>query len=108
MFKRVVWTAVGYGAGLGTSLYVQRKVKRRVQRVAVRYGSTDVVARGRELADAARFMGHEVVAAVRDGRATMLDTEASLRAEFAPGSPASRHDRPSPTRARGRHPRRGG
>ena len=32
MFKRVVWTGVGYGLGLGSSVLVQRKVKRAVER----------------------------------------------------------------------------
>lgn len=102
MPKRTTWTVVGYTAGLASSLYVQRKVRRTVQRYAppeVRRtvadagsrawragaeGGVAVAAAGAGAARRAHQLVADVRAAVVDGRAAMAETEQSLAAEYAP------------------------
>jgi hypothetical protein len=81
MLKRTVWTAVGYGAGLATSIYVQRRVKRVVRRVAPPEVRDVVGARGSEMVERARQIGVTLRVAAREGRAAMRDTERELRRE---------------------------
>ncbi len=112
MIRRAMWTAVTYAAGMTTSVYLQRKLRRRVKRVAVRYGSNAVIAKGKDVAGSARYAGREVKAALREGRETMRETEGRLRHEHglpaaeipAKPSPPAPSDHRSP-RARGRHRR---
>ncbi len=82
MFRRAMWTAVSYGAGVTTSVLVQRRLKRKVRKAAARVGANPVVARGRGLAGTAKYVGGEMAAAVREGRQTMRDTEERLRIEY--------------------------
>ncbi len=82
MFRRVMWTAATYGAGVTTSVLVQRRLKRKVRKAAARVGANAVVARGRDLAGTAKYVGGEMAAAVREGRQTMRDTEERLRGEY--------------------------
>lgn len=72
MFKRTRWASVGYMAGVGTSVYVARRVRdasRNVtaQAVAERVGSTVVSA------------GERVRLATVAGRDAMREREAELR-----------------------------
>ena len=89
MFRRAMWTAASYGAGVTTSVLVQRRLKRRVRRAAARVNANPVVSRGRDIAGTARFVGGEVAAAVREGRQTMRDTETRLRREYGVDDPTS-------------------
>ena len=82
MPKRTFWTTVGYGAGLASSVYVQRRVRKAVRRVAPPELRTVVGARGTAIADRARSAGDSVVGAIREGRATMRATEQELREQF--------------------------
>lgn len=82
MPKRTFWATVGYGLGLGTSLYVQRRVRRTVRRYVPEDVRREVAVRGSELVRRARITGNEVVAAVREGRQAMREEEALLRAEY--------------------------
>jgi hypothetical protein len=84
MPKRTFWTTVGYSAGVATSLYVQKRVRRAVRRVAPPEVRDAVGARGAAIVDRARSVGDTVAGAVRDGRSTMRRTEDELRAEYAP------------------------
>lgn len=84
MPKRTFWTTVGYSAGVASSLYVQKRVRRAVRRVAPPEVREVVGARGAAIADRARSVGDSVVGAVREGRRTMRQTEDELRAEYAP------------------------
>ncbi len=84
MAKRTFWTGVGYSAGIATSVYVQRRVRRAVRRVAPSEVREVVGARGLAIIDRARIVGDAVVGAVREGRATMRETEQGLRAEYSP------------------------
>ena len=88
MPKRTFWTTVGYSAGLASSVYVQRRVRRVVQRVAPPDVRSVVGARGSAIAGRARNAGDNVVGALREGRAAMRATERDLREEF--GGPGAR------------------
>lgn len=83
MPKRTFWTTVGYGAGVATSVYVQKRVRRAVRRVAPSEVREVVGARSAAVVDRVRGVGDTVVGAVREGRAAMRDTERDLRAEYA-------------------------
>lgn len=82
--KRVFWGSMGYAAGLGTSVYVQR----RVRRVVVRYTSDeirrDVADRGRRAAERARDVVVDLRDAATEGVEAMRLREQELRAEYAP------------------------
>ena len=67
MFKRVIWTGVGYGLGLGTSIYVQRKVRRAVDRAPERVRA-EMSQRGRVVAQRARVITSDVRHIVRESR----------------------------------------
>lgn len=72
MFKRARWMAVGYAAGIGTSVYAAYKARR----VAHRYAPPAIVHRATgTAADAA----DRVRDALAEGRAAMTEREAELR-----------------------------
>ena len=52
--KRTFWAVAGYTAGLGTSLYVQKRVKKTVEQVAPEQVRADVADRSRRAAGKAR------------------------------------------------------
>jgi hypothetical protein len=70
--KRVFWLAVGYGAGIGSSVYATRKVKAAARRYTPE-GLTDRVS------DTVTGISRDVRAAVTEGRAAMREREAELR-----------------------------
>lgn len=91
--KRTFWTTVGYGLGLGSSIYVQRRVRRTVERLAPAEVRREVAAKGaaaaatsagtaRAVVVRARTTGTDVVAALREGREAMRTEEATLRQEY--------------------------
>jgi hypothetical protein len=61
MFKRLVWFSFGAGAGVGGSLYLQRRVRRLATRLSPPAVADSV---GRS----ARRLGGDVRAAVKEGR----------------------------------------
>ena len=102
MPKRTMWTAVGYGAGVASSVYLQRKVRRTVHRYAppeVRTSvnhaggkalhagvkaTTVVASAGAGAFKSANRLVREVRAAATEGREAMRSTEADLREEYRP------------------------
>jgi hypothetical protein len=74
MLKRVVWWSTGAAMGFGSSLWVQRKVRRTVQQY-----TPDVVQQ--KVQDSARRIGPTMKAAVGEGRAAMREREQQLEAE---------------------------
>ncbi len=84
MFKRVVWTGVGYGLGLGSSVYVQRKVKKTVERYTPEHLRVEAAERSKD-----------AVKAVRDFGSDMIDTVQNIRTpDFGYHGPEdSREDR---------------
>ena len=88
--KRTFYTALGYTLGVGTGWYVQRRVKRTVERVAPEHVRTEVADRSRQAADAtvqaaakARDFAIDLRDAAQEGVATMRQEKADLLAEFA-------------------------
>lgn len=73
MFKRTFWFGVGSVVGLGSSVYVQRRVKRATAQLPERVQ--------RHVGDAARRVGSDVRGAVVEGRQAMADREAELQAQ---------------------------
>ncbi len=71
MFKRTFWFTVGSAAGLGSSFWVQRRVKR----AAARFTPEGLQ---REVSGAARSVSTNVKAAVAEGREAARDREAEL------------------------------
>lgn len=72
MFKRLRWLVTGAGIGLGTSLWLQRKVKR----TAARYSPQRFSG---ELTRTVKGISGDVRAAVTEGREAMREREAALR-----------------------------
>jgi hypothetical protein len=91
VFKRTVWFTVGAATGLGSSWWVQRRVRQAAAQLPERVQ--------REVTDAARRRVGDVRAAASEGRAAMQAREAELRSHVeatttrrtpvAPASPAS-------------------
>ena len=69
MFKRLFWLVTGAGFGFGSSFWLQRAVRARVERYRPRRLSDELLA--------------DVRAAVEEGRAAMRQREAELRAASA-------------------------
>jgi hypothetical protein len=102
MPKRTLWTTVGYGAGVASSFYLQRKLRKTVDRYAppeVRHtvtaasgkavhvgvkAATVVASAGTGVVGAASRLVHDVRAAGVEGRQAMRSTEADLREEYRP------------------------
>ena len=75
MFKRLFWLSVGLTAGVGSSFWLMRTVRRTVERLTPQRLTQDVVA-------GARSAGAELRAALDEGRSAMRQREAELRAEI--------------------------
>ena len=74
MFKRARWLVTGAGIGFGSSLWVQRRVKR----AAARYAPQRVT---NELTRTVKGITGDVRAAVQEGRDAMREREAALRGD---------------------------
>jgi hypothetical protein len=77
MFKRLFWLVTGASFGFGMSLWVNRLVKRTIERYAPRRVR-------RDLAGALSAFAVEVRAAVAEGRDAMREQESSLRSQLGP------------------------
>ena len=75
MFKRLFWLLVGVTLGFGSSWWITRTVKQRLEQLLPQQMSAN-------LAKKARTVGHDVRAAVADGRQAMHTQEAALRAQM--------------------------
>ena len=76
MFKRLFWLVMGASFGFGMSLWVNRLVKRTVERYAPQRVRTNVTG-------ALHTFGEELRAAVEEGRGAMREQEASLRSQLS-------------------------
>jgi hypothetical protein len=75
VFKRLFWLLVGIALGLGTSFWVMRTVREKIERYSPERLSQD-------LTSAARGFGHDLRLALAEGREAMQKREAELRAEL--------------------------
>ena len=87
--KRVFWASTGYALGLGSSLYVQRRIRRTVERYTPEEVRRQMADRTRDLADRARRTVVDLREAAIEGRMAMRESESALRAEF--DRPTTRH-----------------
>jgi hypothetical protein len=76
VLRRVFWLFLGMGVGMGSSLYITRRVKQ----VAARYAPERISS---DMADSVRALGRDVRLSLQDGREAMRQREAQLRAEDA-------------------------
>lgn len=88
MIKRAFWLAVGFLLGLGSSVAVLR----RLRRLAARYAPAEVAGR---VGGSVSGLGHDLRAAVSEGRRAMRVREDELRAGFGVPSPSNGHARPA-------------
>ena len=89
--KRTFWAGVGYTLGLSTSIYVQRRVRRTVDRYAPQQIRNDVAAKGREVANRARNVAIDLRDAAHEGAAAMRREQRELREEFTSDPDRHRH-----------------
>ncbi len=82
MLKRVRWVAVGFGAGIGVSVYGYQKLRGTIDR----HTSPEIRDAGRKV----NAIRRDVRAAVSVGRVAMHEREAELNAQIANGSHAKR------------------
>ncbi|MEQ8839678.1 MAG: hypothetical protein RIB98_01745 [Acidimicrobiales bacterium] len=85
--KRIFWSGVGYAAGLSSSIYVQRRVRRAVEHYTPEQVRHDVSIKGRQVAEKAREVVIDLRDAAVEGAEAMRDRENELRREFAPEPP---------------------
>lgn len=81
--RRTFWLGIGYSIGLGTSIYVQRRVRRTVDRYAPEQVRQDVVAKSRVVTDRARDVVIDLRDAAQEGVDAMRREKIDLLAEFA-------------------------
>ncbi len=75
MLRRLFWLFLGVGVGLGSSLWVTRRVKQ----AAARYTPARL---SNDLTTSVRRLGHDLRLAVQEGREAMQKREAELRNEL--------------------------
>lgn len=87
--RRIIWTGLGYSLGLGTSFYVQKRMRQTVQRVAPEQMRADVSAKGKATVqrakgtvDRARDVVIDLRDAAQEGVDAMRRERADLLAEF--------------------------
>jgi hypothetical protein len=78
VFKRLLWLTVGAGFGFGVAFWLMRFVRETANRYSPERVSSD-------LAGAVRGLGHDIRAAVAEGREAMRERESELRAELEQG-----------------------
>ncbi len=74
MLRRIFWLFLGVGVGMGSSLYVTRRVKQ----VAARYTPERISS---DMASSVRTLGRDVRLSIQDGRQAMRLREAELRSD---------------------------
>ena len=77
MFKRVRWVAIGFGAGIGASVYGYKTMRKTVDR----HTSPELRDAGRKV----NALRRDVQAAVSEGRVAMHEREDELNAKIANG-----------------------
>ena len=96
--KRTFWAATGFTVGFGSSLYVQKRLRRAVERYTpeqVRQGVSKV---GRRAAARTRDLISDLREAAQEGGEAMRTAERELRSEFVAHHEAHReahHHRPA-------------
>ncbi|MDG1409486.1 MAG: hypothetical protein P8L46_15725 [Acidimicrobiales bacterium] len=113
--RRVIWTGVVYSLGLSTSFYMQKRMRRAVQRVAPEHVRADVsakskatVQRAKDTIDRAREVVIDLQDAAHEGVGAMQRERADLLVEFdaddSMHSGSARNLRPDTEEGRGFRP----
>ena len=98
MFKRIRWMSIGAAAGLGGSVWAQRRVRQTVERYLPEQMGMQAAQRVRDLRD-------DLLDAVDEGREAMRSREAELRTQLkVPATPAAQERLALPRAERGRRP----
>ena len=79
MVRRMLWFTTGATAGFGSAMWIRRRVLRTVERYTPAHVQDDV-------ATSVRRLGTDVREALNEGRRSMAEREAELRAELRPGA----------------------
>ena len=83
MFRRLFWLVTGAGFGFGASFWLTRWVREQAAHYAPERVSS-------ELSGALKGLGHDLKAAVAEGREGMRERESELRGQLRPTRPAPR------------------
>ncbi|MCY3850227.1 MAG: hypothetical protein OXF75_05425 [Acidimicrobiaceae bacterium] len=89
--KRTFWAATGFTLGVGSSVYLQKRLRRAVERYTPEQVRQDVAGAGKRVAAKTRDLLADLRDAAQQGSETMRRTEQDLRAEFAEDDRAHRH-----------------
>lgn len=89
--KRTFWAGVGYSLGLGSSIYLQRRVRRTVERYTPEQVRQDLAVRSRQVVDRARGVVVDLREAAQEGAAAMRREEDLLRDEYIAFADPHRH-----------------
>ena len=79
MVRRMLWFTTGATAGFGGAMWIRRRVLRTVERYTPAHVQDEV-------GTSVRRLGSDVRDALSEGRRTMAEREAELRAELRPGA----------------------
>jgi hypothetical protein len=77
--RRMLWFTTGATAGFGGAMWIRRRVLRTVERYTPAHVQDEV-------GTSVRRLGSDVRDALSEGRRTMAEREAELRAELRPGA----------------------
>ncbi|MGH9123604.1 MAG: hypothetical protein ACRDZ8_02620 [Acidimicrobiales bacterium] len=75
MFKRLFWLGIGVTLGFGSSWWITRTVKQRVEQLLPEQVRANLAAKTRRA-------GNDLRAALADGRRAMHDQESALRSRM--------------------------
>ena len=113
--RRIIWTSVGYSLGLGTSFYIQKRMRHAIQRIAPEQVRADVSAKGKatvgrakDTVDRVRDVAIDLRDAAHDGVEAMRRERDDLLTEFdadeSMHTGPARHLRPDTKEGRGFRP----
>ena len=89
--KRTFWAATGFTLGVGSSVYLQKRLRRAVERYTPEQVRQDVAGAGKRAAARTRDLISDLRDAAQQGSETMRQEEQDLRSEFAADNQAHRH-----------------
>lgn len=89
--KRTFWATTGFALGVGSSVYVQKRLRRAVERYTPEQVRRDLAGAGKRVAARTRDLLADLRDAAQQGGETIRRTEQDLRSEFAEDNQAHRH-----------------
>ena len=89
--KRTFWAATGFTLGVGSSVYLQKRLRRAVERYTPEQVRHAVVGASKRVAARTRDLISDLRDAAQQGSETMRQEEQDLRSEFAADNQSHRH-----------------